>query len=189
MFKGNRFPWKNERLLQKQPYTKWNFILRRKEKLILRISGSKKRSFSRQKVGRKMIYPSYLQNFHDFFQFVNNNKMVFYVAWNTICSDDWKVLVLNFPEIGITIFFWAKKLMEIWYLPFTEKSLFWTFWRWKIQSFLSQKVDGRMICTDYWKVLVLMFSEMGNAVFFHRKSWWKDDIFLVFFSISWYFRT
>ena len=35
-----------------------------------------------------MIYPSYLQNFHDFFQFVNNNKMVFYVAWNTICTDD-----------------------------------------------------------------------------------------------------
>ena len=30
--------------------------------------------------------------------------------------------------------------------------------------FLSQKVDGNMIFTDYWKVLVLTFSEMGNTV-------------------------
>ena len=35
--------------------------------------------------------------------------------------------------------------------------------------FLSQKVDGNMIFTDYWKVLVLTFSEMGNTVF----SWAK----------------
>ena len=30
--------------------------------------------------------------------------------------------------------------------------------------FLSQKVDGDMIFFDYWKVLVLTFSEMGNTV-------------------------
>ena len=35
--------------------------------------------------------------------------------------------------------------------------------------FLSQKVDGNMIFTDYWKVLVLTFSEMGNTIF----SWAK----------------
>ena len=34
-----------------------------------------------------------------------------------------------------------------------------------------------MIFTDYWKVLVLNFSEMGNTVFFEPKSWWKDDIY------------
>ena len=36
--------------------------------------------------------------------------------------------------------------------------------------FLSQKVDGNMIFTDYWKVLVLIFSKMGNIVF----SWAKN---------------
>ena len=35
--------------------------------------------------------------------------------------------------------------------------------------FLSQKVDGNMIFTGYWKVLVLTFSEMENTVF----SWAK----------------
>ena len=36
--------------------------------------------------------------------------------------------------------------------------------------------------TEYGKVLVLNFSEMGNAVFFDPKSLRKDDIYLVFFS-------
>ena len=31
--------------------------------------------------------------------------------------------------------------------------------------FLSQKVDRNMIFTDYWKDLVLIFSEIGNTVF------------------------
>ena len=35
--------------------------------------------------------------------------------------------------------------------------------------FLSQKIDGNMVFTDYWKVLVLTFSEMANTVF----SWTK----------------
>ena len=35
--------------------------------------------------------------------------------------------------------------------------------------FWSQEVDENMIFTDYWKVLVLTFSEMGNTVF----SWTK----------------
>ena len=35
--------------------------------------------------------------------------------------------------------------------------------------FLSQKVDGNRIFTDYWKVLVLIFSGMGNTVFFWAK--------------------
>ena len=39
-----------------------------------------------------------------------------------------------------------------------------------------------MIFTDYWKVLVLNFSEMGNfgdgkyGCFFEPISWWKDYI-------------
>ena len=41
--------------------------------------------------------------------------------------------------------FWAKKLMERWNLPITGKLLFWTLRRWEIRSFLSQKVDGKVI--------------------------------------------
>ena len=47
--------------------------------------------------------------------------------------------------------------------------LFWIFRTWKIRSFLRQKVDGKIIFTDYLKVLVLNFSGMGNTVFFWGK--------------------
>ena len=76
-----------------------------------------------------------------------------------IFTNYWKVLVLDFLEMGNTVFFWAKKLMERWYLLITEKFLFWTFWRWEIPSF------------------------------FEPKSWWKDDIYLAFLSFPWYSRT
>ena len=44
--------------------------------------------------------------------------------------------------------------------------LFWSFQEWEIRPFLIQKVAGKMIFTDYWKVLVLTFSRMGNTVVF-----------------------
>ena len=89
----------------------------------------------------------------------------------------------------------------------TKKFFFWSFRRWKIRYFSSQKVDGKMIFTDYWAVLVLNFSEMKNTgvfspkvdgkmlfadywkvlvlnfsemeiqYFFDPKSLWKDDIY------------
>ena len=47
--------------------------------------------------------------------------------------------------------------------------------------FLSQKVDGNMIFTDYWKVLVLNFSVMGNTAFFSSKKfmerWYLPGLF------------
>ena len=130
-----------------------------------------------------------------------------FLAWNIMFTD---VLVLNFWRWKIR-YFWAKKLMEIWYLQITEKFLFWlvlifsgmrntaffdpkSCWKDDIYRllksscfnlfrdgkhglFLSQKVDGKMILTDYCKVLVLIFSGMWNTVFFEPKSWWKDDIY------------
>ena len=42
---------------------------------------------------------------------------------------------------------------------------------------LSQKVDGNMIFTDFWKVLGLIFLGMGNTAFFDPKSWWRDVIY------------
>ena len=56
----------------------------------------------------------------------------------------------------------------------------------KYGLFLSQKVDEKMIFTGYWEVLVLNFLVMGNTAFFQPKYWWKDDIYLVFLSFSWY---
>ena len=75
---------------------------------------------------------------------------------------------MNFLE-GKNVVFWVKKLMEIWYLLITEKFLFWSFREREIRPFLSQKVDGKMLFTDYWKVLVLNFSVIGKMVFFWVK--------------------
>ena len=71
----------------------------------------------------------------------------------------WKVLVLNFLEMGNTVFFRAKKLIERWFLLIIENFVFWTFRWWEIRSF------------------------------FQGKSCWKYDINLVFLSFPWYFRT
>ena len=113
--------------------------------------------------------------------YIKNNEVIFSLAWNMIFSDNFKVLVLQFFEIknmvflsrkvdgnmiftdywkvlvliflgtGNMVFFWAKKLMERWYLLITEKFLFWTFRWWEIRPFFSQKVDGKMIFTwSFW---------------------------------------
>ena len=42
-------------------------------------------------------------------------NMIFSSVWNTMFSEYGKVPVLNFSEIGNTVFFWSKKLMESWY--------------------------------------------------------------------------
>ena len=45
----------------------------------------------------------------------------------------------------------------------------------KYGLFLIQKVDGKIIFTDYWKVLVLNFSVLGNTGFFwvtKLMEWW-----------------
>ena len=82
--------------------------------------------------------------------------------------------------------FSPKKLMEMWYLLITEKILFWTFWRWQIRPFLSQRVNGKTIFSDYWKVHDLNFSEMGNTVFYGFSC--SDSIqFIRSFSYRWTF--
>ena len=54
----------------------------------------------------------------------------------------------------------------------------------KYGLFLSQKVDGNMIFTDCCKVLVLNILAMGYGGFFEPKSWWKDDIFDIYWLIN-----
>ena len=64
---------------------------------------------------------------------------------NMISIEYWKVLVLQFWEMGNMVFFRGKKLMERWYLRITEKFLFWIFRRWKIRCFFQPKIDEKMI--------------------------------------------
>ena len=50
-----------------------------------------------------------------------------------------------------------------------KRSCFKLFGDGKYGLFLRQEVDGKMIFTGYWEVLVLTFSVMGNTVFFSAK--------------------
>ena len=47
-------------------------------------------------------------------------------------------------------------------LLIAKEPLFWIFRVWKIRSFLSQKIGGNMIFTDYWNVRALNFSGGGK---------------------------
>ena len=120
-------------------------------------------------------------------KFLGMKDMVFLsqkIDGNMVFTDYWKVLVLTFSEMANTVFSWAKTLTEIWYLLMTGKFLFWTFRWWEIRSFLSKEVNGKMIFTGYWEVLVLKFSVMGNTVFFSEK---KVDEKIIFASSFWAF--
>ena len=107
------------------------------------------------------------------------------------CDIYWLLKSSCFNLFGNGIFglFLSQKLTEILYLQITGKFLFWSFRWWEIRSFLSQEVDGKMIFSGYWEVLVLNVSVMGNTVFFQPKSWWKDDVYVVFLSFLSYSRT
>ena len=126
---------------------------------------------SRQEVGRKKKVARCFKKWKLYFspQKKENNDRIFSLAWNIVY---WLLKTHCFELFGGAKYslFWAKKSMEIWYLLITEKFLFWTFRGWKIRSFLRQKVDGKMIFTGYWKVFVLSFSMMENAVFLVAKS-------------------
>ena len=69
------------------------------------------------------------------FSYQKNDKTMLSVAWNTVFTDYWKGLVLRW-KYG---FFWAKKLMERWYLLTTRNFLFWTFRRWELRSYFEPK--------------------------------------------------
>ena len=91
------------------------------------------------------------------------------VDGNMIFTDYWKVLVLTFSEMGNTVFSWAKKLTEIWYLLITGKFLFWTFRWWEIRSFF----ESRSWCKDdiYWLTRSSCFELFGDGKygFFSQK--------------------
>ena len=65
--------------------------------------------------------------------------------------------------------FLRQKLVKRWYYWLLKCYCFEFFGDGKYGIFLRQKVDGKMILTGCWKVLVLSFSVMGNTVFFSQK--------------------
>ena len=97
----------------------------------------------------------------------NKNERKFSLAWNIVC---WlpNGPCFDFFWDGKYGHFWAKKLMKIWYW-LLKRSCFELFGNGKYGLVLRQKVSGKMIFTDYWNVLVLNFSVLGNTVFFVAK--------------------
>ena len=106
------------------------------------------------------------------------NNVIFSLAWNIILFDNFKSYcfkIFENKEYGIFEPKHWRKYDIYWLL---KSSCFKVFGNGKYDLFLSQKVDGSMMLTDYWKVLVLNFSVIGNTVsFFELRMWWKDDIY------------
>ena len=91
-------------------------------------------------------------------------------------SEDGKKLIRSFFELKS----WWKDYIY-WLL---KSSCFELFGNRKYGLFLSQKVDGKMIFTDYWKVFVLNFLVMGNTVFFTTKKLMERLYLLGLFELS-----
>ena len=82
---------------------------------------------------------------------------------------------MKFLEMENTVYFRAKTLMETWYLLITEKFL--------LFFFLIQKVDGKMIFTDYWKILLWTFSKWKIRSFFFSQKADEKMIFTDYWNV------
>ena len=92
---------------------------------------------------------------------------------------------MKFSEMKNTVFFWAKKLMEIWYLFITEKFLFWSFLRWEIRYFFEPK--SLWNDDNYWLLkssCFELFVDGKHGLFFSQ----KDDGKMIFTWSFWAFR-
>ena len=95
--------------------------------------------------------------------------MIFSLQRNTMCTDNLKVLVLKFLGMKDVVFFEPKSWWkgDIYWL--LKSSCFEFFGDGKYGLFWVKKLIETMTFTDYWKVLVLNFSVVGNTVFFGVK--------------------
>ena len=100
-----------------------------------------------------------------------------------------KVIVLKLSDFENTVFFEPKSWWKDYIYWILKSSCFELFRDRKYGLFSSGKVDGKLIFTDSWKVLVFSFLVMEIRSFSQWKSLWKDDIYLFFLSFPWYFRT
>ena len=107
----------------------------------------------------------------------SRKKNIFFLAWIIVY---WLLKSHSFEFFlggGKYGLFWAKKLMEIWYLLITKKFLFWTFREWEIRSFFEKKVSEKMTSLITEMLLYWIFWEWKIRYFFESKSWWKDDTY------------
>ena len=166
-----------------------------KEKLMLWISGSKKNLFQRNKLAQRWSFHSIYEAWaaHEMRKkvvqlYIKNNEVIFSLAWNIIFSDNFKVLVLKFLEIKNMVLFEPKSWWKYDIYWLLKSSCFNLFGNGKYGLFLSQEVDGKMIFTGYWEVLVLNFSVMGNTVFFSVKKLMERWYLLGLFELSMIFQ-
>ena len=75
--------------------------------------------------------------------------MIFSLAWNTMFTDYQVVLVLNLSEMENTVFFEPNSRWKYDIYRLLKSSCFELFGDGKYGLFFSQKVDGKMIFTDY----------------------------------------
>ena len=108
------------------------------------------------------------------------------LAWNIMFTDNEKGLLLNF--LVFLWYFWAKQLMEIFYLLIIERFLVWSFRNWEIRSFFEPKSWWKDYI--YWllKVVVLNFLVMKNTVFFWVKKLMERWYLLGLFELSMVFQ-
>ena len=82
------------------------------------------------------------------------------------------------------VFFEPKSWWKDYIYWLLKSSYFELFGDGKYGLFLSQEVDGKMIFTGYWEVLVLNFLVMGNTVFSSAKKLMKRWYLLGLFELS-----
>ena len=98
-----------------------------------------------------------------------------------VFTDYSKVLVSNFSVMENMVFFEprGRGKDDIYWL--LKMSCFELSGGGKYGLFLSQEVDGKMIFTGYWEVLVLNLSVIGNTIFFSAKKlverWYLFSLF------------
>ena len=123
--------------------------------------------FSSQKVDGKMIFTEHCKVL--VLKFSEMRNAVFFGAkklmerWYLLITE--KFLFWTFWRMEIRSLFERKSWWKNDIYWILKSSCFEIFRDGKYSLFLSQKVNGKMIFTDYWKILVLNFSVMGNTVF------------------------
>ena len=121
----------------------------RNEKVIYQSSTTKKKTKTAKKTTKQI-----------------KNGRIFSLAWS-IVNCLLKSHCLEFFKGEKYGHFWAKTLMQIWYLLITKKSLFWTFQEWEIRSFLRQTVERLF----YWSPKCSCFELFGDRKY--GLSWGK----------------
>ena len=97
-------------------------------------------------------------------------KMIFSLAWNTMFTDYWKVLVLNFLGIRNTVFFWTKNWWKDDIYWFPKNSCFELFGDGKCVLFLSSNNGNFQWYSRTWEICFFCAMSTSNISFLKRFS-------------------